>query len=315
MKHPNLLISEPVVMTAYQMPHPIQTIQDARRLTNIQFRVLGRYDKLNRAGRPCSKLTLGNLAGTASAVIDHADFLPCHRNVDHGDIILINGELLDVADRFVIRLEDFYTPGADRAKPTALLPKDWVLPNFLSQLRTVVRHWSHLAHPGLKHLLAETFLDANNALGFLNAPGSLRFHHAYQGGLLDHTADMLRQLECRPWQHWRPIEKEIATVLIILHDIGKTVTLVGQGSSERGRHQPHEMAALELLAVPLARLESSDSQIANRIRGYFKPRNWHPRKPDPIYHVVASLDRASANISAPLPQSVPGNGIHQGGQQ
>jgi len=31
----------------------------------------------------------------------------------------------------------------------------------------------------------------NPSTPFLNVPGSLRHHHAYQGGLLDHTADML----------------------------------------------------------------------------------------------------------------------------
>ncbi|WP_286696066.1 hypothetical protein [Spongiibacter sp. UBA1325] len=299
MKHPVVISSEEVVVTGRQFRQSSHPINDSRRLDRAQFRVLGRYDKLNRAGLPCSRLVLGNLAGTASAVIDHAAVLPCQRNIGHGDIVMVNGELQDVADRLVVQIEDLYRPRIERVRPTALLPKEWVLPAFLPQLRTVIRHWVALAHPGLQRLMTGFLMDANNALGFLNAPASQRFHHPYQGGLLEHTADMLHQLEVSAWHNWRPIEREIAVFLVVLHDIGKTVTLVGQGASERGTHQPHELAALELLALPLAQLQMTDSSIANQIRGFFKPRHWYPRNCCRVYRAVSAIDRYSANYELP----------------
>jgi hypothetical protein len=56
------------------------------------------------------------------------------------------------------------------------------------------------------------------------------------------------------------------------------------------------MAALEMLAAPLATLEMTDPIAANLIRGFFKPRDWYPKKRDPIYKLVSSLDRESANF-------------------
>jgi hypothetical protein len=271
-------------------------IQEARRLERIQFRVIGRTDKLDRAGRACSRLELGNLSGTATAFIRHDEFAAHHRDVDHGDIVLIGGGLQEMADRFLIRIDDICRAHSSYIRPTALLPKEWVLPNFIPPLRTVIRHWLGISSSALQRFMSDVFLDASNALGFLNVPASKRYHHAYQGGLLDHTADMLLKLEERTWFQERLFQRDLATVLVIVHDIGKTVTFVGGDHSSRGEHQPHEMAVLEMLAAPLATLEMTDPIAANLIRGFFKPRDWYPKKHDPIYKLISSLDRESANF-------------------
>ncbi|NKI16741.1 hypothetical protein HCU74_04815 [Spongiibacter sp. KMU-166] len=281
-----------------QMPH----VSGSRRLNGTQFRVLGRTDRLNPAGQPCSRLELGNLGGTARAVIVHEQFLPCHRDVEHGDVVIVMGEFQSLHDRHVIVVEELYRPARARLAPTALLPRDWALPAFHSEQRTVVRHWMGVGHPALQLFLREAFLDPNVALGFLNVPASVRHHHAYQGGLLEHSADMLKRFEQRYLYQARGIQRDLATTLILLHDIGKTVTLVGNGRSQRGASQPHELAALELLATPLAQLEMTNPELANHLRGFFKPRNWYPRNYDRVYQLVSALDRQSAESSvAPLP--------------
>lgn len=268
------------------------------RLDGAQFRVMGRSDKLNHRGQPFTRLELGNVRGCAITDIPHAYFLPCHRNVDHGDIVSIVGEMLEVADQWVIRTESVYVPPRQRVRATALLPKAWALAPFHSHLRTVIRAWARIGHPALRLFLSEAFLDPSTALGFLNAPASQRFHHAYQGGLLEHSADMIERLNSRSLSAYNGIQRDLATVLILIHDIGKTVTLVGQGRSERGAYQPHELAALEILACALAQLEMTDSALANSIRGFFKPREWYPKQYDRVYRLVSALDRSSASYAA-----------------
>jgi 3'-5' exoribonuclease len=212
-------------------------IEEARRLKGIQFRVIRRTDKLDRAGRACLRLELGNLSGTATAFIRHDEFAAHQRNVHHGDIVLITGELQEMADRFLIRIDEICRAHYSCIRPTALLPKEWVLPNFTPQLRTVIRHWLGISSPALKRFMADVFLDASNALGFLNVPASKRCHHVYQGGLLDHTADMLLKLEETTWFQERVFQRDLATVLVVLHDIGKTVTFFGRNHSSRAEHQ------------------------------------------------------------------------------
>jgi hypothetical protein len=103
------------------------------------------------------------------------------------------------------------------------------------------------------------------------------------------------------------LSRDLAIVLIILHDIGKTVTLVGPNkldcSRPRGAFQPHDMAALEMLANPIAQLDVDNAQLANIIRGYYKPKHWYPKSFSPVYKAIAALDNQSAFYSLPPKQA------------
>lgn len=288
--------------------HPV--VPEPRRLNGRLFRVLGRIDRLNRLGQGCTRLELGCFAGTATALLRHDAFLPRQREIHHGDIVQISGELHALKDRHYIKVEQLTRQQSSVIlRPTALLPREWVLPVFLADLHTVIQHWQGIQHPALQQFLSSAFLDTSTAMGFLNAPGSLRHHHSYQGGLLEHTADMLNRISRYPDYYHPSQERDLATVLILVHDIGKTVTLVGQGrndaSTERGGYQPHDMAALELLAAPFAQLETMDSSLANRIRGYFKPKHWYPKKTEQVHERVAKLDRESVQASQYITASPP----------
>ncbi|MBD2859861.1 hypothetical protein IB286_12685 [Spongiibacter sp. KMU-158] len=274
--------------------------ESPKQLQQMQFRVMGRMDKMNRRNEPCSKLELGNLMGTVHSVVVHSRFLASQRDVNHGDVISVVGELKIAAGRHVVVIENIQPIDAHQTRPTALLPREWVPESFIPQLRTVIRSWVSLESDALKQFLMDVFYDPANALGFLNVQASLTHHHAYQGGLLDHTADMLEQLLHHPFGKVEGIGRDLCVTLIILHDIGKTVTLVGKSRSERGHYQPHEMAALEILAEPLSQLERTHPMLTNLIRGFFKPRSWYPSKPIKAYQVVSYLDRQSARSPGEL---------------
>lgn len=269
------------------------------RLNASQFRVLGRIDRLNSQGIGCTRLELGCLACTATAILRHDKFAAHQRGIDHGDIVQVTGDLYEQNGRRFIQIDSFSVVQQGSAiRPSALLPREWVLPTFIPQLRMVIQHWHNIRHPVLKQFLTATFEDPSTAMGFMNAPGSLWHHHSYQAGLLEHTAEMLSRLFIHPEFQHPNIERDLAIVLTIIHDIGKTVTLVGEqkdGSQhDRGAYQPHDMAGLELLALPLARLERVDAPLANLIRGYFRPQSWYPKCKERAYKLVSALDRASA---------------------
>lgn len=91
------------------------------------------------------------------------------------------------------------------------------------------------------------------------------------------------------------IQQGLIRVLIMLHDIGKTVTHVRSGYSDRGEWQPHEPAGLELLATPLATLERNVPRLAHLIRATFKPSMYYPKKRHYLHHWLSRLDRRSAS--------------------
>ena len=177
----------------------------------------------------------------------------------------------------------------------ALLPQTWVAPAQIPALMLLLQSLNAVSHRHVRRFLVDVLLNANTALGLLTVPASCRHHHAYPGGLLEHTVDMLIDFEQHRPPNLEPILQDLMRALIVVHDIGKTVTHVSGAYTERGEWQPHEPAGLELLASPLATLERNAPSIAHLIRATFKPALYHPKKRHHLHHWLSRLDQRSAS--------------------
>ncbi len=74
--------------------------------------------------------------------------------------------------------------------------------------------------PLMKGLLVEIFKDEKTWNTFKNAPAAKQFHHAYIGGLLEHTLGVAEFVEtaCRIQPS---LERDLAITGALLHDVGK----------------------------------------------------------------------------------------------
>ncbi len=105
-------------------------------------------------------------------------------------------------------------------------PRDF-LPGL--DVPTCQRHWgeitsilSEVRHPALAQLLAGFTDDPTFQTAFLDAPAAKGFHHAYVGGLVEHTAAVLRlarDLTCRSYPE--RLNQDLLLAGAFLHDIGK----------------------------------------------------------------------------------------------
>ena len=83
---------------------------------------------------------------------------------------------------------------------------------------------SQVKNPQLKALV-ETFLADTELMDkFCNAPGGMKLHHGYIGGLLEHTHNML-QVAVAILPLYPDIQADLVLAGIFLHDIGKTEEL------------------------------------------------------------------------------------------
>lgn len=93
-----------------------------------------------------------------------------------------------------------------------------------------------LAHPAMRDL-AETYLTDEMLMDqFRAAPAAKSMHHAYLGGLLEHTLNLLR-LADRVCPLYPKISRDLVLMGLFLHDLGKTRELVYDRAftySERG---------------------------------------------------------------------------------
>lgn len=93
-----------------------------------------------------------------------------------------------------------------------------------------------LKHPAMKALV-ETYLGDEFLMdGFRTAPAAVRLHHAYLGGLLEHTLTLM-QLADVICPIYPKANRDIVMMGLFLHDLGKTRELYfdrGFGYSDRG---------------------------------------------------------------------------------
>lgn len=77
-----------------------------------------------------------------------------------------------------------------------------------------------LKNPHLAELLLNIMGDPNIAEKFKRAPAAKKMHHAYIGGLLDHTLSLIRL--CRlVVQNYPDLQADLLVAGAVLHDIGK----------------------------------------------------------------------------------------------
>jgi len=100
---------------------------------------------------------------------------------------------------------------------------------LLAILRTV-------KNPLLLALIKEFVKDESIVSGYKRAPAAVQNHHAYVGGLLEHTLSVL-ELATRLLgktddsdSHYPRVNRDLVLTAIFLHDIGKTVELTAETS-------------------------------------------------------------------------------------
>ena len=83
---------------------------------------------------------------------------------------------------------------------------------------------SRVKHPQLRTLVGAFLADAELMDKFCNAPGGMKLHHSYIGGLLEHTHNMLR-VAAAILPLYPDVQADLVLAGIFLHDIGKTEEL------------------------------------------------------------------------------------------
>ena len=122
-----------------------------------------------------------------------------------------------------------------------------------------------LTSPLLKRLLVNALLQNDVTIRYLQCPASLNHHHNYPGGLLEHSVEMAWDIS--GILDLSPLERDIAVVGALLHDIGKIRTMTPDGTRTAiGRLVDHSQLTLEICADVLRELELSSPHIANMLR-------------------------------------------------
>lgn len=135
-----------------------------------------------------------------------------------GDVILVRGMAESYRGELQLRLEAVRPVPPEEASPSDFLPRSKKdLAALEQRLAEVVRT---IGNPHLQGLLTGLFRDPDFRARFFAAPGAKALHHAYIGGLAEHTGEVI-ELCLRVAEVFPQLDRDLLLTAAILHDIGK----------------------------------------------------------------------------------------------
>jgi 3'-5' exoribonuclease len=160
---------------------------------------------------------------------------------------------------------------------------------------------SRMRDPHLRALCTSFFADSEFSARFASAPAAQRIHHAYQGGLLEHTFEVLRLSE--PLIELYPqLNADLLAAGILLHDIGKLEELrwdLDISYTDHGRLLGHISTSADMISRAIQAIPDFppdlETQLLHMILSHHGRYEWNsPRRPKTLeaiaLHHLENLD-------------------------
>ena len=211
-----------------------------------------RKDRLTaRTGAPYLALELRDRSTSLPArVFRDADLLG--GRFDRGDLVRVKGRVERFRDELQVEVRAIER--AEQADPAAFLP---VAYRDLDELDGFLEHLVREVHePGYRALLEELLGDAALRAEWRRAPCTRGGHHAYLGGLLEHTV-AVATLALEACQLHPRLNSDLLVCGAIVHDLGKTREFSYGAEialSDEGRLLGHLVLGQQLLEPRMAAL-------------------------------------------------------------
>ena len=169
-------------------------------------------------GAPYLALTLIDNSGEVEARLwENAQELA--QLFEKGDFLFVSGECQKFRDAVQIKINNLQRLSEDQVEPMAFLPASEADLDVL--WRDFVKLSRQVKDSNLAILLRTMVKDGRFKELFTTAPAAKRMHHAYLGGLLEHSVSVAK-LALQVLKHYAHLDKDLLLAGALLHDIGKT---------------------------------------------------------------------------------------------
>ena len=247
----------------------VEELEDGQ-VVDATFAVQRKTRRRTRAGDPFLSVELADRTGRVPAVVWN-DVNVMDGRFTEGDTVRVLGRVGTYDGRLQIELRDL-----EKLAPGDALE---LLPGARRDAETLDGMVEFLAgeihHPGLAALVGRFLGDAPFRARFRAAPAS-ETHHAYAGGLLEHTVAVAAI--CRETSQLHPrLNGDQLLAAALLHDVGRTETFrpgVTISVSDEGRLIGHVLAGVRMIdtaAREIALDEDALLPLLNAVAGHHGP--------------------------------------------
>ncbi len=199
-------------------------------------------------------VTLSDKTGTIKGVVwDNVDQIAA--GITSGDFAHVNGSVSDYRGTLQVVIKKMEPFSPDRIDPSDFLPQ--TSRDIEGMFERLLKRTDSITTDYLKALIDAFFKDKEFVNKFKTAPAAKKMHHAYIGGLLEHTLSMV-SLADKIAGHYSGIDRDLLLSGAILHDIGKIDEFEYQFKidySDKGRLLNHIVIGIKMVDDKLSGIE------------------------------------------------------------
>jgi len=242
-----------------------------------------------RSGSPYLALELVDPSGRIEARV-WSDVELLDGRFAEGDAVHVLGRVERFRDRLQLEVRSLEAAEADPAELAPKLRRDAdELDGFLDFLA------AEISHPGLRGVV-DRFVGDTRLRADLRALPAAESHHAYAGGLLEHTVGVATL--CREVAQLHPrLRSDLVLAAALLHDVGRTVELKrgpAFGQTEEGRLLGHVHLGLRLIEERVGGVEAEvRAELLHAVASHHDARAARTAEATVLYH-ANQLDAAAA---------------------
>lgn len=234
------------------------------------FKVHSKRIQEARDGKKFLLLTLSDKTGAIRAI----DWFNAEHNDDtleQGTVVRISGRVVVYEDRQQLNLDSegiqvLEIGQYDPERFMAVTTKD--IPQMYDELLGLI---NNMSEEHIKALLRDIFENDKKFIEkFIISPAAAKVHHAYKGGLLEHTMSVAELCVFFATKYSDSIDRDLLIAGALLHDIGKVyeyaVTPAGIDRTNDGELVGHIAMGIEMVGRAIAKIQGFPRYLQTEIK-------------------------------------------------
>ncbi|HNQ70242.1 MULTISPECIES: HD domain-containing protein [Mesotoga] len=234
------------------------------------FKVHSKRIQEARDGKKFLLLTLSDKTGAIRAI----DWFNAERNdstLEQGMVVRISGRVAVYEDRIQLNLDSegiqiLQIGQYDYERFMAVTTKD--IPRMYDDLLSLV---GRMRDDYIRALLKDIFENDKKFIEkFIVSPAASKVHHAYKGGLLEHTMSVAELCEFFATKYGDSVDGDLLVAGALLHDIGKvyeyTITPNGIERTNDGELVGHIAMGIEMVSKAISKIQGFPRYLQTEIK-------------------------------------------------
>lgn len=292
-------------------------IHELRKNENIEGRLLIADMQLSRTkdGKPFLRLSLMNRTGRIEGILwENAE--QASRLVRQGRIVEIQGLVGIYQQEPQIKLQAISPVPEEEQDLEGFLPSSSRRREEMkAELHRIIRE---IKNPFIRRLLEDIFRDPDIWDAFSRAPAAKSMHHAFLGGLLEHSLSLTRLVQT-VLKNYPFMDQDLLTAGALLHDLGKAWELsaeLGFDYTDEGRLLGHILIGLEKIEKKITAIPEFPKTLAMNLKHMVASHHGElqfgsPKEPVTLeaycLHLLDSLDAKLLGIREYMQKEAQGN--------